>query len=234
VQLEEDVEEAVADGAVQATAASRPGAAARQPRDSSTISSMLRWLLVLVGASSITAAVVVAQDSLRSDAASMQKKVKAIAARGEKPPAKSAPALRTSFTDREANAYFKVHGAEFLPVGVLEPQVVIDEGGKVRGRAIVDIDQAWKDRSWLFSWIGGKVEVVAVGTLRAANGQGVFAIENTTLGGVSVPLNILQTLVSFYTKTPEHPRGFELDQPFALPSAIQSVDTRKGAATVVQ
>jgi hypothetical protein len=198
---------------------------------------MLRRLLVLVGAFSTAAAVVVAQDSLRSDAASMQKKVKAIAARGEKPPVKPpkiAPALRTSFSDREANAYFKVHGAEFLPVGVLEPQVVIDEGGKVRGRAIVDIDQAWKDRSWLFSWIGGKVEVVAVGTLRAADGQGVFAIENTTLGGVSVPLSILQSLVSFYSKTPEHPRGFELDQPFELPSAIKSVETRKGGATVVQ
>jgi hypothetical protein len=195
---------------------------------------MLRRLLVLVGAFSLGAVVVVAQDSLRSDASSMQKKVKAIASRGEKPSAKSAPAVRTSFTEREANAYFKVHGAEFLPVGVLEPQVVIDDGGKVRGRAIVDIDQAWKDRSWLFSWIGGKVEVVAVGTLRAADGQGQFAIESTTLGGVSVPLTILQTLVSYYSKTPDHPRGFELDQPFELPSAIRSVETRKGAATVVQ
>ena len=195
---------------------------------------MLRRLLIFAGALSTAAAVVAAQDPLRSDAASMQKKVKAIATRAEKPPAKSAPALRTSFTDREANAYFKVHGPEFLPVGVLEPQVVIDEGGKVRGRAIVDIDQAWKDRSWMFSWIGGKVEVVAVGTLRAANGQGVFAIENATLGGVSVPLSILQTLVSYYSKTDEHPKGFELDQPFELPSAIRSVETRKGAATVVQ
>jgi len=195
---------------------------------------MVRRLLVFVGAFSIAAAVVVAQDAVRSDAASMQKKVKAMAARGEKSPSKSAPALRTTFTDREANAYFKVYGHEFLPVGVLEPQVVIDEGGKVRGRAIVDIDQAWKDRSWLFSWIGGKVEVVAIGTLRAADGQGIFEIENTTLGGVSVPLSILQTLVSFYSKTPDHPRGFELDQPFELPSGIRSVETRKGAATVVQ
>jgi len=195
---------------------------------------MPRRLLVLVGAVLSATAIVVAQDALRSDAASMQKKVKAINARAEKPPAKGSPSLRTSFTDREANAYFKVHGAEFLPAGLIDPEVTIDEGGKVRGRAIVDIDQAWKDRSWLFSWITGKVEVVTVGTLRAAEGQGQLAIESTTLGGVSVPVSILQSLVSYYSKSAANPQGIALDQPFALPSAIRAVETRKGAATVVQ
>jgi hypothetical protein len=175
-----------------------------------------------------------AQDPTRAEAASMQKKLAAIMTRAEKPPSKPTAPLRTSFTDREANAYFKLFGPDILPDGLLDPRVAIDDGGKVRGRAIVDIDTAWKDRNWLFSWMTGKVEIVAVGTLKSANGKGQFAIESTTLGGVSIPVSVLQTLVSSYSRTPESPRGFQLDQPFTLPASIRSVETRKGAATVVQ
>ena len=195
---------------------------------------MSRRLLVLVGALGASVSIAAAQDPLRADAASMQKKLAAIVTRAEKPPAKPAAPLRTSFTDREANAYFKLFGPEILPDGVLDPQVVINDGGKVRGRAIVDIDTAWKDRNWLFSWMTGKVEIVAIGTLKAANGKGQFAVESTTLGGVSIPVSVLQTLVSYYSRTPESPRGFQLDEPFTLPSNIRSVETRKGVATVVQ
>jgi hypothetical protein len=44
----------------------------------------------------------------------------------------------------------------------------------------------------------------------------------------------LQELVSYYSRTPEMPDGISLDKPFVLPAAIQTVETRRGAATVVQ
>ena len=201
--------------------------------------SMRRLLtLIVVGLLCAGAVMAGAQDVLHTDAASMQKKLAAIMTRAEKPPARAAASVRTSFTDREVNAYFKVHGPEVVPDGLVDPQIVIDDGGKVRGRAIVDLDAALKpkERSWLdpLAWLGGKMEVLVSGNLKTTNGKGVFALETATLGGIAIPQSVLQTLVSYYSKSPDRPNGFELDKPFDLPASIRSIETRKGAATIVQ
>jgi hypothetical protein len=181
-----------------------------------------------------------AQDAVaRAEAASMQKKLAAIVSRGEVEPASGAAVpLRTSFTEREVNSYFTVHGPEFLPEGVMDPRVGIDQAGRVRARAIVDLDQALKpkERSWLdpLAWVSGKMEVTGAGTLHAANGQGVLRIESATLGGINVPPTLLQELVTYYSRSSDDPAGFRLDRPFRLPSAIRAVETAPGRATIVQ
>lgn len=172
------------------------------------------------------------------DAARMLSKLVSIAERAEAPPAAAKTPLRTSFTDREVNAYFEKHGPAFLPEGVADPQVVIEDAGRVQARAIVDLDAALKpkERSWLdpLAWVGGKVEVTAAGTLQASAGRGQFALERATLGGVAIPNSLLQELVSYYSRSPENPKGFSLADPFELPARIREVQTRRGAATVVQ
>jgi hypothetical protein len=179
-----------------------------------------------------------AQDPLKIDAASMQRKLLVILARGEAKPAQRVTPLRTSFTEQEVNAYFRVHGPEIVPEGVLDPQLGIDNGGHVRARAIVDLDSALKtkQRGVLdpLAWVTGKVEVVALGTLQTAEGKGRLSIESATLGGVPVPKTLLQELVSYYSRTPDSARGFSLEEPFALPANIRTVETTRGAATVVQ
>lgn len=181
-----------------------------------------------------------AQDAAaRADAASMQRKLTAIVTRGELPVAKAPlPVQRTSFTERELNAYFRVNGPEFLPTGVVNPQVTLDRAGEVRFNAIVDLDLALKpkERGWLdpLAYLGGKVEVAGAGALHAANGRGVFRLATATLGGVTIPKSVLQEIISFYSRSPEYPRGFQLDEPFQLPSAIRAVETAPGRATVVQ
>jgi hypothetical protein len=181
-----------------------------------------------------------AQDvSVRADADVMQRKLVAIVTRGDLPPVPvGMPVQRTSFTDGEVNAYFRVYGPEFLPVGVVDPQVGIDAAGRVRARAVVDLDQALKpqERGWLdpLAWVTGKLPVVGIGTLHAANGRGVFRLESATLGGVTIPKAVLQEIITFYSRSEEYPRGFQLDEPFELPSAIRSVETAPGRATVVQ
>jgi hypothetical protein len=194
------------------------------------------WVRLGAPALMLTAVVAAGQDTNRSDAARMEKKLMAIMERGARPPGKTPRApLRTSFTDREVNAYFAVEGPGFLPTGLIDPQVFMDAGGKVRARAIVDLDKALKPSLFNpLSWLGGRTEVTAAGTVRGAEGMGVLQLESATLAGVSVPKSLLQQLVSYYTRTPEEPQGFNLDQPFPLPSGIQSVETAKGAAIIVQ
>lgn len=168
----------------------------------------------------------------------MSKKLDAIIARSTVPSGRARTPLRTSLTEQEVNSYFAVAGPTFLPDGVMNPQVTIDDGGRLRARAIVDLDKAAKpkDRSWFdpLAWVSGKVEMIASGTLRAANGSGTFGLESASLGGVPIPRSLVQEIVSYYSRTPDTPQGFDLDKPFPLPANIRSIETQRGTAVIVQ
>ena len=179
------------------------------------------------------------QDLTQKEADSMTAKLSAILQRGSLPVVKGAKPARTSFTDREANAFFKFNGAAFLPTGIVNPLITIEDGGRVRARAIADLDavRTAQPRGWLDPGaylLRGSLEVTAVGLVAAADGKGTFQIENATLGGVTIPKSLLQQLVSYYTKSPELPQGFDLDKPFDLPSNIRAVELKRGSATIVQ
>src|SRR6188508_2391287 len=89
-------------------------------------------LAALVGGAAL-----LAQDAARVDAASMERKLLAIVARSELKPAQPSVPLRTSFTDREVNAFFKVNAVDVVPDGIVDPVITIDEGGRVQARAQV-------------------------------------------------------------------------------------------------
>ncbi len=203
----------------------------------------MRFVTLTMAAMALAATTVVGDSqasATRMAALSMQQKLVAIAVRGTLPEGpQPLPLQRTSFTEREVNAYFEVFGPEFLPEGVIDPRLTIQEGGRIGARAIVDLDRALKpqERGWLdpLAWVRGQVELTSTGVLRnAGDGQGVLTIETAMLNGVAIPVSALQTIVGFYTSTPEQPRGFQLGQPFELPSGIRSVESTNGRATVVQ
>ncbi len=201
---------------------------------------MARWVLTVVGVAGALAGVAVAasQELTRPEADSMDRKLTAIATRGNQVLPKNAKPVRTSFTEREANAYLKFFGPEVMPVGVLNPRVVIDTGGKLQARAVVDLDAVKKSRPRTMldpmNLLFGTVEVAATGTLQASGGRGTFQLESATLGAIPIPKALLQELVTYYTKSPELPEGFNLDKPFDLPANIRQVEIQRGAATVVQ
>jgi hypothetical protein len=186
----------------------------------------------------VTVSVRAAQDPAAADATAMAHKLEAIINRSEAPPKPPPKSLRTTFTDREVNAYFKVNSKDLLPEGVKDANVAIDEGGKVRAQALVRLDEALqtKKRSWYdpMAYLSGTVLVTATGRLEAADGKGTFVLDGATLGSVPVSTSVVLMLVNYYTRTPETPQGFDLDKPFPLPASIRSVETKRGAATIVQ
>ena len=119
-----------------------------------------------------------------------------------------------------------------------QPMGCIDIGGKVQARAIVDLDAVRKSqpRGYLdpMNLLFGSVEVAAAGTLQAANGKGTFQLASATLGALPIPKTLLQELITYYTKSPEMPNGFDLDKPFDLPANIRQVEIQRGSLTVVQ
>jgi hypothetical protein len=179
-----------------------------------------------------------AQDTSKADAARMKTKLTAIAERGSTPPKTGQPPLTTTFTDRELNAYFKIDGPDVLPPGLENPQVTIEDASRVRGRAILDLDVVLKTRERSMfdplAWLTGKTEITTVGLVRGAGGKGTVQIEGVTLGGITVPITLLQQIVNYYTRTPERPAGIDITKPFDLPAGIQSITSRRGQATFVQ
>jgi len=70
--------------------------------------------------------------------------------------------------------------------------------------------------------------------LETKSGRGRFDLQSATLAGVPVPKAILQELVSYYSRTADHPDGVRLDSPFELPAKIQQIEVGQGQAVVVQ
>ncbi len=178
------------------------------------------------------------QDFTRTESDSMFRKLNTIVERGAKPkPAATAKPVRTSFTDREVNAYFKFN-SDIMPVGVVDPRVTIVDGKQVQARALVDLDVIRKSkvRGWLdpLAYVTGRVELTAAGLLTGANGKGLFQLQSATLGGVPIPASVVQEVVSYYSKSPELPQGFDLDKPFDLPQNIRQLELQPGTATIIQ
>ncbi len=146
---------------------------------------------------------------------------------------------RTPISEAELSSWFAFQGQPLVPHGITEPRIVILGQGKVSGEAIVDMDAIAKKRAtgnmldpW--SYLGGKVPVAVRGILHTRDGVGRFEVETAEVSGVPVPKTILQELVAYYSRTPDHPKGVNLDDPFDLPAGIRSIEVGEGQAIVVQ
>ena len=170
------------------------------------------------------------------DAARLRVKVEAIERNGLAPrPA----ALVTRVTEREVNAYLAFDAKSELPAGFADPRITVLPDLKLSGTATIDLDAVRKERqsrSWLdpLNYLGGKVAVAVSGRLTSSKGLARFALDRASVAGITVPKMLVQELVTFYTRTPDNPRGLNLDDPYPLPARIRQIDIRPGEAIVRQ
>jgi hypothetical protein len=200
--------------------------------------SCLRFAIALL-AVTVSTSVAHAQEPTRAEADAMQTKLARVAAAAETPRPADAPPLSTTFTEREINAFLALEGPSFLPPGIAMPLMQLGpEEGRVQARAIVDLDAVRRSRErGVFdplAYLTGNVEVLAVGKIDGDDGRGLIRYESATVGGVAVPQTVAQELLRFYTRTPERPRGFAFDEPFALPAELRAVSVERAAVTVTQ
>jgi len=175
----------------------------------------------------------------RQHADSFARKMVVIEQNGEAPPRAGSPSRRTPVTETEVNSWFTYRAQPLLPRGLAEPQVTIVGNGKVVGLATVDLEAIGKRRSsggvfdpW--SYLGGRVPLTVAGTLHTKEGKGRFELEQAEVSGIPVPKPLLQELVSYYSRTADHPQGVRLDDPFELPAKIQQIEVGQGQAVIVQ
>ncbi len=146
---------------------------------------------------------------------------------------------RTSVSEDELNSWFAYSAKPLLPQGVTDPHIAMVGNGKVAGQAVVDLDAIAKKKQSggtfdIWNLIGGKVPVNVAGTLRTKDGVGSFEVESADVSGLPLPKSFLQEVVSYYSRTPTHPQGVRIDDPFALPASIRQIDVGAGQAVIVQ
>jgi hypothetical protein len=165
-----------------------------------------------------------------------QQKIDLIAKNGNANPVRP---RKTPLAEPEVNSYLAFNLKEKLPKGLADPQIDILADGAVAGRAMLDIDEFKRGRQSRgvidpFNYLSGKLPVTARGVLRTANGSGRFDLQSAELSGVPLPKPIVQELVTFFTRTRENPKGFNLDAPFNLPAKIREIASRPDEAIVIQ
>jgi hypothetical protein len=178
------------------------------------------------------------QQFTKQQADRFQAKLVQIVLGGHTAPAPGAAPRATDVTDAEVNSYLRFNAADQIPPGIVEPTLNAAGAGRVRGRAVVDLDVVRKQqqRGWLdpMGYVGGRMPVTATGTLTTKDGIGHFQLESAEISGVTVPKTVLQELLSYYSATPEDPDGINMDEPFELPSRIREIRVKSGSATIVQ
>ena len=195
------------------------------------------WLLGIF----IAAAPLVAQGRLsKEDADRFQSKLTKIVALGNAPATavKSSQTHNTPVTDVEVNSYLKYNAGSQVPTGIVDPELTALGGGRVAGRAVVDLDavRTQKKRGWLdpLGYLTGRLPVTASGVLITKDGKGQFQLQSAEISGVNVPKTVLQELLSYYSKSAENPEGINMDAPFELPAKIREIRVGTGTSTVVQ
>jgi hypothetical protein len=193
---------------------------------------------ILVG-SALAAAVSVAADTplSKQSATRFETKLAAIT-RYALIPTASKKAQTTQVTDAEVNSYLKYSAGAQIPVGIVQPTINAIGNGRLSGRALVDLDAVrnQKKRGWTdpMGYLSGMLPVTVSGTLTTQNGVGHFQLESAEISGVTIPKGLLQELLSYYSRTPENPKGISMDDPFELPARIREIRVAQGNATIVQ
>jgi hypothetical protein len=172
----------------------------------------------------------------RRDATALKQKIATITAHGEKP---ARELRRTTVTEGEVNSYIVFEAGDQVPTGVVDPYITILGGGRVSGRAVVDLDAVRKQKNPTslldpMNYLMGKLPVTATGVLRTTNGVGRFELESAAVSRIPVPKLFLQEIVSYYSRTPQNPAGINLDDPFELPARIREIQVERGQAIIVQ
>jgi hypothetical protein len=188
------------------------------------------FLLTVCASSSLAVAL------SREDGNRLQAKIDAIVKNAADNPPKP---REFSIAEQEANSYLLFNLKEKIPKGLAEPEITMIGDGALAARVLVDMDEVKRRRQSRsvidpLNYLSGQLPLNARGLLRTREGRGQLYLRSADIGGVPLPKPLLQELIGFFSRTPQNPKGFDIDAPFDLPSKIREISVRSGESVVVQ
>jgi hypothetical protein len=146
------------------------------------------------------------------------------------------PGVRSSVevSAAELNSYLNLTLGPKMPPELSEVVFAI-EAGRLVGTGVVDLDRlkAKAPPQGTFNplnFLSGQVGVDLKVHLPTRDGTGSLVVEEARLGGVSLPVSLLQPFVLSATRTRENPGGFDMSAPFRLPYGVRQVRLEPGRA----
>ena len=146
---------------------------------------------------------------------------------------------RTPVSESELNSYLNLNIKDKIPRGLTNPEISMLGNGALAGRVLVDLDEFNRNRRSQglmdpLAYLSGKVPVTARGVLGAQDGKGRFQLGAAEIHGISLPKQVVQELVSYFSRTPGNPNGFDIGAPLDLPAKIRQIMINKGEAVLTQ
>ena len=201
-----------------------------------TISKKVGGIFFALVALGLPGAMTLAVQLSKEDGDRLERKIDDIAKTGAAP--RPQP-KRTPVSESEIDSYLNINFKQKIPKGLTNPEIAMLGNGALAGRVLVDLDEFNRNRRSQglmdpLAYLSGKVPVTARGVLRAQNGKGRFQLGAAEIHGIALPKQVVQELVSYFSRTPNYPNGFDIDAPFDLPAKIRAIAVDKGEAVVVQ
>jgi len=201
-----------------------------------TISKKVGGIFFALVALGLSGAMTLAVELSKEDGDRLERKIDEIANNGATP--RPQP-KRTPVSESEMNSYLNINFKQKIPKGLTNPEIAMLGNGALAGRVLVDLDEFNRNRRPQglmdpLAYLSGKVPVTARGVLRAQDGKGRFQLGAAEIHGIALPKQVVQELVSYFSRTPDYPNGFDIDAPFDLPTKIREIAINKGEAIVVQ
>ena len=157
---------------------------------------------------------------------------------GKYEPVASDGPVFTLLPEHQINAFLKFQGADRLPNGISDARVEIGSDSLLTVEAVLDLDliRNSRPRHWLdpIRYLGGRLAVSASGRARSGAGVATLEVESVTVGGIAMPVRVLEEIVHHYTRRQQHLQEGGSTGPIHLPYRIREIRLSPGLAVVVQ
>jgi hypothetical protein len=177
--------------------------------------------------------------SARQDGRGMhpaQEKLQRIVENGSKSPV---PPGTTVFSEDEVNELLRVEMREFIPDGLSDPYIKLIGSNAFLGRAVADLDEykrRRKQRGGLdpLQFLTGRLPVTARGLLYTRDGRGQVILQAADVNGIPLPPALVREMINALSRSEQHPNGYDIERPFALPAEIRAIAIHSKQAVVIQ
>ena len=140
------------------------------------------------------------------------------------------------FTQRSLNGYLRFQGNSFLPSGLSDVTVEIQQDGRLRGTGVLDLDEMddFADgSSGVLQLLSGSLPVSVSVLVVEADRDLEITVESVQIGPVTLPTALAEILVRRYSVSESYPAGLDLSVPIALPPAVKDIQIQQSLITIV-
>ena len=140
------------------------------------------------------------------------------------------------FSERSLNGYIRFQGESFLPTGLSNVSVEIQEAGRLIGTGMLNLDEMGDfpgGSTGVLQLLSGSLPVSITVAVEETGKRLHFTLEVVQIGPVTLPSTLAGLLVRRYSVSERYPDGFDVSAPALLPSAVQDIHIQQARISIV-